>query len=129
MGIEQKNQKKKVSFSLSSSRRCDPIELLDLFTSRSSPPVAMGHDRWYQIRRSSARRCSSLGFIDFRLRSTTVLPKRVVDICIVHLGLILAVAAGFRSVVLAAVIGFRWCQVAIDGALTTCTTKGLRVFL
>jgi hypothetical protein len=55
MGIEQKNQKK-VSFSLSSSRRCDPIELLDLLTSRSSPPMAMGvihgiryDDLWHDV--------------------------------------------------------------------------------
>jgi hypothetical protein len=41
MGIEQKNQKS-VLFSLSSSRRRDPDELLNLLTSRSSPPVVVG---------------------------------------------------------------------------------------
>jgi hypothetical protein len=41
MGIEQKNQKS-VLFSLSSSRRLDLDELLNILTSRSSPPVVVG---------------------------------------------------------------------------------------
>lgn len=59
---EEKNQKR-VSFSLSSSRRHGPGELLDRLTSQSSPLAATGRDSWYQSLGDPRRGCISGGWV------------------------------------------------------------------